>query len=348
MSKFLKRLLLTFAIPVALYGCAKPPMPDVYWPEPPDTPRIKFVKSYRGAADFAKGGMAVDIILGSAGGMALKKPMGLHVDKNGILYVTDTASADVFMFDTKNSRFTTLGQMGAKIFYKPISVTTDDSGRIFVTDSQVDKVAILNQGGGLLGYLEPSEPFQQPTGIVADNVKKRLYVTDTHSHDIRVFDLETLKPLKTIGKRGKEEGEFNFPSHIGVDNEGTLYVVDTMNGRLQIFDSEGKFIRAFGQFGDIPGMFARPKGVGIDSEGHIYIVDAAFNNIQIFEKEGAILMSFGSYGAGRGQMVLPAGMSVDHEDFIYVVDSWNRRVNVYEYLGEKSKSRAAALDKGKK
>ena len=95
-------------------------------------------------------------------------------------------------------------------------------------------------------------------------------------------------------------------------------------------------------------MFARPKGVGLDSEGHIYIVDAAFNNVQIFEKEGAILMAFGSYGSGRGQVILPAGMAVDNEDFIYVVDSWNRRVNVYEYLGEKSKARAAALSKAKK
>lgn len=348
MSKFLKRLLLTIAIPVALYGCTKPPLPDLYWPEPPDTPRVKYVKAYRGEADFAKGGMATELLLGSAGGLALKKPMGLHVDKNGVLYVTDTASADVFVFDTKNNKFTTLGQMGAKIFYKPISITTDDTGRIFVTDSQVDKVAILDSRATLLGYLEPSEPFQQPTGIAADNVNKRLYVTDTHTHDIRVFDLNTLKPLKTIGKRGKEEGEFNFPSHIGVDNKGNLYVVDTMNGRLQIFDGDGKFIRAFGQFGDIPGMFARPKGVGLDSEGHIYIVDAAFNNVQIFETEGQILMAFGSYGSGRGQVILPAGMAVDSEDFIYVVDSWNRRVNVYEYLGEKSKARVASQDKAKK
>ncbi|HBG46240.1 MAG TPA: hypothetical protein DDW94_04530 [Deltaproteobacteria bacterium] len=345
MSKFLKRLLLVFAVPAVLFGCAAPPLPDVAWPEPPDQPRIKFVRALRGSADFSSGGVAVDILLGSGQGNNLKKPMGVHADKNGKVYVTDTAAADVFVFDTKNSKMTTLVEMGARGFFKPISVTTDNKGRIFVTDSQVDKVAVLDQTGKMIQNLQPAEPFQQPTGVVADDANNRLYVTDTHSHDIRVFELDTLKPLKTIGKRGKEEGEFNFPSHISVDNKGNLYVVDTMNGRLQVFDVDGKFIRAFGQFGDSAGMFARPKGVGVDSEGHIFIVDAAFNNVQIFDIEGQILMSFSSYGADRGQLILPAGLSIDNEDYIYVVDSWNRRVNVYEYVGEKSKAREASKAK---
>ena len=118
-----------------------------------------------------------------------------------------------------------------------------------------------------------------------------------------------------------------------------------MNGRLQIFDKDGKFKRAFGQFGDAPGMFARPKGVGVDSEGHIYVVDAAFNNVQIFNEEGQVLLAFSSYASDRAQMILPAGMAVDHDDYIYVVDSWNRRINMFEYLGEKAKARASQIKK---
>ncbi|MCC6501501.1 MAG: 6-bladed beta-propeller [Deltaproteobacteria bacterium] len=332
---------MTVAVSAAIFGCAAPPLPDIVWPEPPDEPKIKYVRAYKGSADFSGGGVATSILLGGETGMALKKPMGVFVGNDSKIYVTDTANSDVFIFDPKNSKMNTLANMGAKLFYKPIGVTADTDGRIFVTDSQVDKVTVLSSSAKILAYLQPDEPFKQPSGIIADSINRRLYVTDTHTHNIKVFDLDTLKNTGTIGKRGKEEGEFNFPSHLGIDTKGNLYVVDTMNGRVQIFDKTGKFIKAFGQFGDAPGMFARPKGIGVDSEGHIYVVDAAFNNVQIFNDEGQVLLAFASYGSDRSQMILPAGLAVDSQDYIYVVDSWNRRINMFEYVGAKSKARAA-------
>lgn len=341
----MKRLFIMIAVAATFYGCAAPPLPDLVWPDPPDEPKIKYLRAYKGSVDFAGGNIAADLLLGGESGSMLKKPMGVYVGNDSKIYVTDTASSDVFVFDPKKSKMSTLGSMGAKVFYKPIGVTADKDGRIFVTDSQVDKVTVLDANARILGYLQPDEPFKQPSGIIADSVNRRLYVTDTHTHNIKVFDLDTLKNTGTIGGRGKEEGQFNFPSHLGMDTKGSLYVVDTMNGRIQIFDKEGKFIRAFGQFGDAPGMFARPKGVGVDSEGHIYVVDAAFNNVQIFNEEGQVLLAFASYGSDRSQMILPAGLAVDHDDYIYVVDSWNRRINMFEYIGEKAKARATAVKK---
>lgn len=340
MRRILKKLFIMITVSAAIYGCAAPPLPDLVWPEPPDEPKIKYLRAYKGSSDFSSGGIASDILLGGEAGTMLKKPMGVFVGNDSKIYVTDTANSDVFIFDPKNSKMKTLSGMGARIFYKPIGVTADTDGRIFVTDSQVDKVTVLDSSAKIIAYLQPDEPFKQPSGIIADSINRKLYVTDTHNHNIKVFDLDTLKNTGTIGKRGKEEGEFNFPSHLGIDNKGNLYVVDTMNGRLQILDKEGKFIRAFGQFGDAPGMFARPKGVAVDSEGHIYVVDAAFNNVQIFNEEGQVLLAFASYGSDRSQMILPAGMAVDHDDYIYIVDSWNRRINMFEYIGEKAKARA--------
>ncbi|MFQ5735528.1 MAG: 6-bladed beta-propeller [Thermodesulfobacteriota bacterium] len=312
-----------------------PPLPDVVWPEPPDLPRIKYLTSYRGAT-FSRNSVAADILLGKESKGLLKKPMGVYVDPDGKVYVTDTAAADVFIIDPVNKTGTTASELGANIFFKPIGVGTDSKGRLYVTDSQSDNVTILDpKTGKVLGHLAPDEPFEQPTGLVVDRPRHRVFVTDTHTHQIKIFDTETFKQIGSIGKRGKEEGEFNFPSHITVDKDGKLYVVDTMNGRVQIFDAEGKFLRTFGEFGDAPGMFARPKGVGVDSEGHIYVVDSAFNNVQIFDQEGHTLMAFASYGNDRGQMILPAGLAVDKDDNIYVVDSWNRRVEVFEFLGKK-------------
>lgn len=351
MKSMFKKVLLVIALPLLIYGCAGAPLPDVVWPEPPEKPRIKYVKTYTGPSDFAKSSMAAELVLGGEGSMGLVKPMGVHVNKAGKIYVTDTAAADVHVWDPKNKEATSFIKKGAKYFYKPISVTTDATGRIFISDSQGDKVAVFDNEYNIIAYLEPEEPFKQPSGIAVNDKTNRLYVTDTHNHNIVIFELDTLKYLTSIGKRGKEEGEFNFPSHLTTDDDGKLYVVDTMNARVQIFDSEGNFLQTFGQFGDAPGMFARPKGIGLDSEGHIYVVDAAFNNVQIFNQEGQILLAFAKYGNDRGDLILPAGLAIDDEDFIYVVDQWNERIQVYEYLGTKHEAReaeAAAGGKNKK
>lgn len=82
---------------------------------------------------------------------------------------------------------------------------------------------------------------------------------------------------------------FNYPTFITIDRDGRLYVTDTGNFRVQIFDKEGRYIKDFGKPGNKGGFFARPKGVAIDSEGNIYVVDAMFQNVQIFNREGELL-----------------------------------------------------------
>ncbi|GMR04854.1 MAG: 6-bladed beta-propeller [Thermodesulfobacteriota bacterium] len=345
MLKTLKRLLVILPLALFVLGCAPQKLPDVFYPSPPDKPRIKYIKSYRSASDLKAGSMAAAIILGQATTYDLRKPSSVEVDGAGRIYISDTAYADVFIFDPPNKKATSIANMGTKIFYKPVGVRVDSKGRIFVSDTRLDKVAVISPEGNLLQYLEPKMPFKQPTGLAIDEAHDRLYVVDTHLHNVQAFSLKTLKHVMTIGSRGSEEASFNYPSNVAVDKKGNIYVVDTMNARVQIFDKDGRFIRSFGRFGDVAGEFARPKGIALDSEGHIYVADAAFNNVQIFNQEGQILMAFGGYGNGRGQMILPNGIAIDKDDYIYVVDSWNERVNVYEFLGEKHKAREA--QKGK-
>ena len=128
---------------------------------------------------------------------------------------------------------------------------------------------------------------------------------------------------------------FNAPTHLAIDRRnGNVYVVDTNYFRVQVFDSEGTYLRKFGQLGDNPGDFSRPKGIAVDSEGHVYVADAAFSNFQIFDDMGKLLLSIGSMGQGAGQFVLPGGMYADDQDRIYVADVLNRRIEVFQYMSE--------------
>ena len=338
MPKIFLKLFSLMILALFFTGCAPKKLPELVWPSPPDPPRIRFDRSFNGAKAFY-GTSALDIILGEESLSSFSKPNGVHTDREGRIYITDTGFGMVMIFDQKEKAPVILQAGGRSPFGKPVAVTTDPVGNIYISDTSSDRVFVFDKDRNFVKGFGMKGEFKQPAGIKVDPAGKRLYVVDTHNHRVAVLDIESGNIVTTIGKRGREEGEFNFPSHITVDPKGNLYVVDTMNGRVQIFDSSGRFMRSFGRLGDGPGMFARPKGIALDSEGHIYVIDSAFNNVQIFNSEGELLMAFGEFGEGRGQQILPAGLSIDSEDRIYLIDQWNARVNVYEYMGEKYKAR---------
>ena len=341
LKRNLLKILFSLVIPIVLFSCGPPPVRDVIWPGPPDIPRIKFVKSYYGPSDVVKKSFVISTILGSEGYITFSKPMGLHIDDQGRIYVVDTGKKTIFVLDKEKKIFLALNIRGRQAFKKPVHISTDSKGNMFATDAAGAAVVMFDKDGQYIKHVFIRDDWKRPTGIVIDKKRGRIYISDTQYHRIRVFDEKTLLLVDTIGGvRGSEEGEMNFPTHITVNrNNGDLLVTDTMNARVQIFDYKGRFKLTFGQFGDGAGMFARPKGIAVDSENHIYVADAGFNNIQIFDYEGQILMSFSGYGPERGNVVLPSGVFIDKDDFIYVSDSFNERINIYEFLGDKHKTR---------
>jgi len=143
--------------------------------------------------------------------------------------------------------------------------------------------------------------------------------------------------LQTIGKRGVDTGEFNFPTELRLHGN-ELIVVDAMNFRVQVLDRSGQFLYEIGGIGETNGTMFRPKGVGVDSEGSLYVVDGIFDTVQAFDRKGQLLYYFGKSGDGPAEFQLPAGLFVDRENRIYVTDSYNHRVQVFRYVPAKNSS----------
>lgn len=333
-------LTLTLALTLALtclFSCApKTEHVELFWPQPPDEPRIKWVGWIRGEKDITgETGKEwlMRSVIGEAEDVLLVRPYNVFVSKEKI-YVADTGGSKVAIYDTANKKAFYAGKRGIGGLNKPIGVAVDREGNVYVTDSAQDRVIVYTQNGEYKHTLNKKEQFRQPTGIAINNSLGRVYVVDSKKHNVTVMD-KNGNVLFEFGKRGGNDGEFNYPSNIYVDKQGLLYVSDTLNFRIQIFDPDGKFMRKMGSIGDTPGNLARPKGVAIDSDGNIYIVDAAFNNVQIFDKEGNLLMFFGSMGIGPGKLWLPAGIFIDEKDRIYIADQLNRRIDIFQYLKRK-------------
>ncbi|MFQ5852447.1 MAG: 6-bladed beta-propeller [Candidatus Binatia bacterium] len=308
---------------------------ELVWPLPPDEPRIKFIRAYCCLDDFGKSGTEawLETLFGTTGSLRMSKPYGVTTHKSGKIYVTDTGLRAVWVFDekTKNISF-----LGAGVLRTPIGVAVDATGKVFVSDSRAQRVYAFDQNGKQVMVLGHKGDLGNPSGLAIDVTTNRLYVANAKLHKIKVFDANDGKFLFDIGGRGSDDGRLNFPTNIFIRN-AKLYVADTGNFRVQIFDLDGKFLKNFGKAGDTFGQFARPKGVGADSDGHIYIADAAFDNFQIFDEDGQILLFVGSKGTELGSFWIPAGLHVDEKDRVYVADQYNARVQVFQYLGKKAK-----------
>jgi DNA-binding beta-propeller fold protein YncE len=309
------------------------------WPVPPEQPRIRYLTSYHGAGDFKtkKSGKWKSMLLGEDGSDlapvdTLVKPYAIAVGPNGRVYVTDTAVRRVFAFDPDAKTLTFVGDRGTGKLAKPIGVAVDDEGTVFVADATLNRVFGYAPDGRVVLALGKEGELTNPSGLAVDRINKRIYVADAAKHQVLCYSTVDGSLVRTIGKRGGEAGEFNFPTNLFVDRKGRLYVSDTMNFRVQMIDVDGRPLGAFGKQGDTPGSFNRPKGVAVDSEGHIYVADGSFNNFQVFDAEQRLLLFVGSAGHDSGEFYLPAGLYIDSRDWIYVADQGNSRVQVFQYL----------------
>ena len=323
-------LTLLLAAGLALSACGQPPPRlepgNLYWPLPPNPPRIHYIQSIYTEDDIGRVYSFREKLFGKSyfGGMA--RPYGVSA-KKGKIFVADIVFRRILVFDLTKKVLVNVGQEGA--FRIPAAAVSDASGNIFVADSGGNKVVVYDAQGAYQTTFTLTDA--KPVGLAVNDGLGRLYVVDRAGHRVIVLGLDG-KQLFTFGGRGKNDGMFNFPLDVAVDRAGQIYVLDSGNFRVQIFSADGVFQSKFGAVGDRPGTFANPKGIAVDSDGHIYVTDAAFSNFQIFDREGRILLFVGEMGAWPGYLHLPGGIAIDENDRIYVADQLNSRVQVFQYL----------------
>lgn len=261
------------------------------------------------------------------------KPMAIVAENPSSFFVLDQWSRCLISVEDQKAVKPRAFNKTSIEFPSMVDVCALPTGEFLFTDSSTGNIYILGENKKKIRVFNEDVKLQQPTGIAYSKVKKEIWVLDTRAHKISVFDRKG-KLLREIGKRGIGLGEFNFPTHIWIDEEGSVYIIDSMNFRVQILDQEGIPQSVFGKMGDGTGSFARQKGIATDSKHNIYVVDALFNTVQIFDQKGVFLYNFGSPGNGKGEFLLPTGIHIDEQDYIYVADSYNSRVQIFQLIKE--------------
>lgn len=325
-------------------GCAEAPKQSApielpVFPPPPEVPRFFYERSIYSSADVVpddKDGSLRRALTGEVrAGEGMAKPYGIAV-KGGRVYVSDTVSRMVLLYDFANRKYKRIGVEDPGGLRMPFGIDIDDKGQVYVVDGTAKLIQVYDAEGVFRRTIGKSMKWNRPVGIAIDDRRRRLYVVDAGGvdnadHLVRVIDLDSGNALFDIGSRGEGPGQFNLPRDAVVGVDGNIYVVDGGNFRVQVFAPDGKFIKTFGGVGRQSGQFSRPKEIAADKQGNVYVVDTAFGNFQIFDTEGRLLLDVGMRGAqdGPARFMLPSGIAVDDDGRVYMVDQFFRKVDVF-------------------
>ncbi len=362
-------LLLGLALPLLLAACAGEPRQFVMlgqaaanaerltWPPigQGDVPRYSYVGELVGDPNYVvekrEPGVSMTnlarliraIVVGREDPKELSRSQSGVVDAAGRVLVTDFGRRSVVVFDVaargvdewRNATATTF-------FMAPVGIAVGEDGNVFVADADLAVVARLDSAGRPLSLIGEGQ-LGRPTGLAYDPASKRLFVTDTPAHQVKVFGLDG-KLLDAWGEQGdeadraKERGNgeellLNWPTHLAVAR-GKLYIADSMNARVMVVAADsGKPLASIGTRGNYVGNLVRPKGVAVDSEGNVYVIESFHDRMLVFNGKGQFLMSIGGEGGAAGQFVLPSGIWIDRRDRIFVADTHNSRVQIFQFLG---------------
>jgi len=327
----------------------------IVWPNPPAIARVKFVQQFTGEKidwnAIAKKGKTkpkqgwMDRLAGTKPPEEQKldvpfqliRTYGVAFDSKGNVYAADQAVGAIFIFnpETKEVQLIKNGQDGH--FAMLVGLAVDDNDRIFFTDDKLHHVGVISpkhQQESSFG----ADVLVRPGGMAIDTTNRLLYVVDTGNDVVDVFDADTFKLVRKIGTPSTkhlatEPGLFSLPTNVALDGDGNVYVADTLNNRIEIFDADGNFISTIGRSGDGPGYLSRPKGIAVDRDGHIWVVDSMQQRVQVFNREGRLLIYFGGFGGYPGQFQEPWGIAIDNKsNRVVTSEQYQGRVQMFRYV----------------
>jgi hypothetical protein len=303
--------------------------------------KLHFVRAISSPQDFQQPlhpilDKTLDIIAGPADPTShiesLQSPAAVVTDAIGRIFVADPGAKSIHVFDPPHSKYSLL-DAGEDRLGSPIALAVDSDDNLYVIDENSRTILVYNSAGKFrrrLGELHGGESyFEQPTGIAINRSTGWIYICDSRRNMVVVMDGRG-HLVSRLGQRGggEESGDFRAPTQAVVAGK-ELFVLDTGNRRVQIFDLTGHFRRA------IKAVITDARaGLAVDNELNVYVSDPALKVIQVFAHDGHPLYTYDPTATAEGEFSRPTGMWVSPENCLYLVDSGNRRrLDLFQIAG---------------
>ncbi|MBI3553811.1 MAG: tetratricopeptide repeat protein [Elusimicrobia bacterium] len=281
-----------------------------------------------------------------------KKPEGLALAPDGRLLVADKGNLRIDVVEIANKLKTQLlpPNLETKISVSGPSRTWSvsalglaplgDSLYAYLSDAGLF-VRLDEQGKekARFGTKEGKDPsVTHGTRGFAASQKLGLYVSDTPGNRVQHFTLDGTWKANLAESSGffdskKKEGRVRDPRGIAINDEGTIYVADAGNRRIDAFSPEGGFLFGIGPSNVGSYDLQEPVALAWDKKGFLYFADRGLKKVFKTEPSGALIAAWGEEGSGPGQFKDPAALAFDGNNYLYVLDVDLKRVSVYSKDG---------------
>jgi hypothetical protein len=257
------------------------------------------------------------------------------VDSKDHVYVFTRGEHPMIVFD-RDGNF--LRSWGEGLFKRAHGITIGPDDEVWLTDDGNHTIRKFTPEGKLLliigdpdkpATLQGGRPFNRPTHVALCPRTGEIYISDGYGNSrVHKYDPKG-RHLFSWGEPGTDPGCFNLPHNIATDAEGLVYVADRENHRIQIFDSQGRYLAQWNNLHRPCGLFADRRNGGLFYVGELgtgLAVNAAVpnlgNRVSILSMKGELVGRIGDRfaGEGPGQFVAPHGVTTDSRGDLYVAE----------------------------
>jgi hypothetical protein len=247
-------------------------------------------------------------------------PVAVATDSAGRLWITDSATASIHIFDPATGAYREVRKAGDATLRQPAGIATDYHGRIYVVDTALANVFVFEDGEYARTLLKPEDhTLTAPTTIAISEDRATLYIADPPKNQILALNREgevnstiplteaardpiaieeidhelyvlggRRQKLEIFSPKGERRRDLRWdgvanPTAFAYDREKSRFLV--ANPRLtiiEVFRPDGHSIAAFGQLGDRPDQHRRMEFLHVDAKGHIYSVDSHHGKVLVF------------------------------------------------------------------
>ncbi|XP_077988508.1 tripartite motif-containing protein 2-like [Glandiceps talaboti] len=220
-------------------------------------------------------------------------PNGIARNSHGDVFTVDFCNHRVQIMDKNGNYKSSIAFTQFENSFMPYDVAISADDKVFMTDISNHQIVVCDANGHLIRCFGKNE-VENPHGIAISPFDGSVYVSDWEGggdttnkerHCVVKYS-QSGDFIAKFGKHGRQQGEFQGPSFLTINSQGTAFVSDYNNHRIQVFNADCVFVYSFGKYGTKDGQLKCPNGIDIDKDGYLYVAEQRNNRIQKFDSSG--------------------------------------------------------------